>query len=586
MPAPIQSGKSRISGKKLILLFAIIIGYCNSFAQGWNTTFTPISEPTLEKMDLFTNINGNHLLIKRSNGNIVYYNFNSQGQVNTGKTVTLQASGDFPVITGSNDVVYAIYKTGNVIRIKHSTNGGSSWLTSITDRYITANLCNGIDAVYELGQGIHLVWATQDNYPNFETYYYQLDLSHTWTGYKNITDYSQYEVGGAPTVTYSQDRVHVSYNLKGGVQPYSIVKTRDKSDGHWDPPQFISTVDESMAERLEVRGSSLYIVYAKFFYNYPIVFFHLTYKSRALLGNWTTGEGTIIDYTILEDPTSFNLCKTFNDNLQVVYVDDTGDPFSFCHRRFDGSWSYPPFPVDGNQYFDFVSKGLSTSSNDVFVTWKRETDSYIRYRQWDDLPLAPQNLLLRKFPSGSNYVVKVTWSANTEVDISLYEIWRKVLGSSCLEHDWQVIGTSSTNSYIDYDYFYGGSCYLYYKVRAKDIGNHYSNFSTEISGRGGIAPKIGDEQNVNKSLNYFLSNNYPNPFNPTTTINYSIQTAGEVTLKVYDMLGIEVANLVSERQEAGNYSVAFNASDLPSGIYFYTLTSGNFNSTKKLILLK
>ncbi|MCL4279869.1 MAG: T9SS type A sorting domain-containing protein, partial [Ignavibacteriaceae bacterium] len=85
---------------------------------------------------------------------------------------------------------------------------------------------------------------------------------------------------------------------------------------------------------------------------------------------------------------------------------------------------------------------------------------------------------------------------------------------------------------------------------------------------------------------YSLSQNYPNPFNPTTTISYSIKSPGLVSLKVYDILGTEVASLVNENQEAGNYSVEFNAYNLTSGIYFYTLTSGNFVETKKLILLK
>jgi hypothetical protein len=88
------------------------------------------------------------------------------------------------------------------------------------------------------------------------------------------------------------------------------------------------------------------------------------------------------------------------------------------------------------------------------------------------------------------------------------------------------------------------------------------------------------------SYEYSLCQNYPNPFNPTTTIHYSINSAGLVTLKVYDILGTQVASLVNERQEAGSYTVEFNAANLPSGIYFYMLTSGNFKETKKLILLK
>lgn len=93
---------------------------------------------------------------------------------------------------------------------------------------------------------------------------------------------------------------------------------------------------------------------------------------------------------------------------------------------------------------------------------------------------------------------------------------------------------------------------------------------------------------------YFLSDAYPNPFNPTTTIKYEIGESGMVTLRVYDLLGSEVATLVNEEKSSGEYEVEFNTSNLPSrqgsaltsGIYFYTLTSENFTSTKKMILIK
>ena len=84
---------------------------------------------------------------------------------------------------------------------------------------------------------------------------------------------------------------------------------------------------------------------------------------------------------------------------------------------------------------------------------------------------------------------------------------------------------------------------------------------------------------------YSLSQNYPNPFNPNTTINYSISKAGFVTLKVYDILGREVAMLVNEIQSAGNHSVVFNK-PLTSGVYLYRMQSGNYTETKKFVLLK
>ncbi len=87
-------------------------------------------------------------------------------------------------------------------------------------------------------------------------------------------------------------------------------------------------------------------------------------------------------------------------------------------------------------------------------------------------------------------------------------------------------------------------------------------------------------------LNFSLEQNYPNPFNPSTTISYTIPESGLVTLKVYDVLGREVETLVNEQNEAGNHSVDFNASNMNSGVYFYTIKSGNFTETKKLVLLK
>ena len=94
---------------------------------------------------------------------------------------------------------------------------------------------------------------------------------------------------------------------------------------------------------------------------------------------------------------------------------------------------------------------------------------------------------------------------------------------------------------------------------------------------------------LNKSTlpaGFSLSQNYPNPFNPSTTINYSIPRGQFVTLKVYDLLGKEVATLVNEEQKAGSYKVNFNASRFTSGVYFYRLQAGNFLETKKFILLK
>jgi hypothetical protein len=112
---------------------------------------------------------------------------------------------------------------------------------------------------------------------------------------------------------------------------------------------------------------------------------------------------------------------------------------------------------------------------------------------------------------------------------------------------------------------------------------------------------LNDESNSLQIKNYMLSQNYPNPFNPATTIKYSIPDAVNserlapaklseagsiVNLKIYDLLGKEVATLVNEQQLPGIYEVRWDAAHLSSGIYFYQLRAGNFIQVKKLILMK
>ncbi|MGE5457158.1 MAG: T9SS type A sorting domain-containing protein [Methanococcaceae archaeon] len=110
---------------------------------------------------------------------------------------------------------------------------------------------------------------------------------------------------------------------------------------------------------------------------------------------------------------------------------------------------------------------------------------------------------------------------------------------------------------------------------------------------GGITVGIHSDEPVtnisdfnSNPLTYYLKSNYPNPFNPSTIIAYSIAKEGFVSLKVFNSIGQEVAILVNERQAAGMHQIAFRAGSLPSGIYFYSLESEGFKQVKKMILMK
>jgi M6 family metalloprotease-like protein len=134
------------------------------------------------------------------------------------------------------------------------------------------------------------------------------------------------------------------------------------------------------------------------------------------------------------------------------------------------------------------------------------------------------------------------------------------------------------------NYDSSGNSVVQFRVRVRDSQNKWSIWSNPIS------IKTNDQSIINSNTDpiktFYVSQNYPNPFNPSTTIKYSIPTSEFVTLKVYDILGSEVATLVDENKPEGSYDLVFNGASLPSGVYIYQMKVGEFISTKKMILLK
>ena len=173
-----------------------------------------------------------------------------------------------------------------------------------------------------------------------------------------------------------------------------------------------------------------------------------------------------------------------------------------------------------------------------------------------------------------NDIVTLKWSTATETNNLGFEVlrsrdnqnWNSLViingnGTTTLRHDYQ---------YMDIVEIAG--CY-YYKLKQIDYNGDF-NYSNII------------EVNVNIPIGFELLQNFPNPFNSSSTIRYQLPKDDFVNLIVYDVLGKEVKTLIEENENAGYYSVLLNADDLSSGIYFYKLTTSTYNSTKKFILLK
>jgi hypothetical protein len=192
----------------------------------------------------------------------------------------------------------------------------------------------------------------------------------------------------------------------------------------------------------------------------------------------------------------------------------------------------------------------------------------------------PVEFLFLTIKNNTKYVI-LSWSTVSELNNQGFEIERSVD-----KERWRLIGfkkgngtTTETHNYTFVDDLVGvNSSKLYYRLKQIDFDGSF---------------KYSDilEVRVNIPNKFELYQNYPNPFNPATKIKYSIPSVGtqravSIQLKVYDILGNEVATLVNEEKQAGKYEVEFNAEGLSSGIYYYTLKVGEFVSTKKMILIK
>jgi hypothetical protein len=180
-----------------------------------------------------------------------------------------------------------------------------------------------------------------------------------------------------------------------------------------------------------------------------------------------------------------------------------------------------------------------------------------------------------------NNAIELSWNVDRIIhhDLMGFRIYRHT-SSGFVPDEFNLLAVlpEEIEEYLD-DSIINGQNYFYKIEAVDDAGN--SAWSDELSS---IITSIGSEGSL--PADFALSQNYPNPFNPSTRIKYQLPNDSDVSLKVYDILGNEVATLVNEFKQAGYYEVIFDASNLTSGIYIYKVTAGSYIETKKMILLK
>jgi hypothetical protein len=212
-------------------------------------------------------------------------------------------------------------------------------------------------------------------------------------------------------------------------------------------------------------------------------------------------------------------------------------------------------------------EALAISGNNIFAgtddgVWRRPLSEMI-----------PVELISFTATTNDKGVI-LNWSTATELNNHGFEIQRSTEGKEFFTIGF-VNGHGTTTEQQNYSYadrnLVDGK--YYYRLKQVDYDGSYE-YSDVVEAEW-------------RSFNlYLLEQNYPNPFNPTTIIGFGLQNKSNVKITILNAIGEEVAVVLNEEREAGFHQVEFNAASLPSGVYFYRLQTGDFISTKKMLLLK
>ncbi len=289
-----------------------------------------------------------------------------------------------------------------------------------------------------------------------------------------------------------------------------------------------------------------------------------------------------------------DLCFSPDDNdpglaLGYYRIEVREDGVMKDYMYIDYRTSHLPAIFDTVKQIDIEFEYDDSNNKLYYKGSQNEVVSETIWNMWDHIKqkkvgLEPKVPWLFDVAAVNNHP-RLSWAHNQNedyIEITGYAVYRSVVGKGNPPGSFSKIATLSplVEAYVDYDFVTGSTNTAYYKITAIN-GSRESQYTQTKSIDVSLFKEGGEV-----SIDYELKQNYPNPFNPTTTISYSIPSDEHVTLKVYNTLGEEVAELVNEVKIAGVYSTDFNAENLPSGIYFYTIAAGKYTNTKKLLLIK
>jgi hypothetical protein len=451
-------------------------------------------------------------------------NNNSQSSTSFNNAWCIASSGN------SVHVVWFDNRDGNwEIYYKRSSDGGTNWGA---DTRLTYDVNNSTDPVIAVsGSDVHVVW--EDNRDMFLKLYYKrsTDGGISWGADTRLSEDSS--VVYNPSICVSGYNVHIVWNdTRNG---YQIYHKRSTDGGvNWGSDIRLTNGQGSTGTpTISSSNSVLHLVWSDSWNGDGIHYKRSTNNGA----NWTA------DSELINAP-SFNWQPNIavsGSLVNVVWAD---------HRN-----------------------GWSNSE----IYYKRSTNGGLNWG--DDIRLT-NNLTRSLYPSVcvSGSEIHVVWSDSCDVNYDIF-YKRSTDGGINWETDTRLTNNPAYSSRPSVSVSGSTVHVVWYDMRD---GNGEIYYKQNPTGNVIGINKIG----INSPDKYSLYQNYPNPFNPTTNIKYQIINKKLVTLKIYDILGKEVASLVNEKQLPGVYEVNWDASQFPSGVYFYKLTAGDFSEVKRMVLIK
>ena len=438
-------------------------------------------------------------------------------------------------IASSGDALHVVWYDDRdlnwEIYYKRSTDGGLSWEA---DTRLTTNASNSrLPSVAVSGSTLHVVWY-DERVGNWEIYYKRsTDGGSSWGPDTRLTNdpFASFY----PSVAVSGSVVHVVWHDQrdnSGIDEIYYKRSTDGGTSWGTDIRLTNNIHNQQYPSVTVSGTVVHIVW----HDYRDGNSKIYYK-RSTDGG--TSWGTDTQLTNDSSGAGYPSAAVSGSSLHVVWYDyRDGNPEIYYKGSTDGGSTWGPDTRLTNTISDSWYSSVTASGSAVHVVWydNRDGNYEIYYKRSTD--------------GGSS------WGADKQLTSeSSFSFSPSVTASGSIVH-------------VVWQDFRDGNSEIYYK--RDPTGN--------VTGIEIIDSEIPKE--------FSLSQNYPNPFNPNTTIQFALPKSGFVSLKIYNLLGREVALLVNEEKTYGTYTVKWNASGMASGVYFYRMQVDSFIETRKLVFLR